>query len=372
MSTAALPHQIIEAALHGREALTSAIAEQGGTPLRHDGHVTLVHVGRADSVALRHWLDIFPPIPEFHRLDGSDAWAASFPMPGDARFEYKLAVHSHGRQRLYIDQLNQSRVANPWGFNSELLGADYRSPTWATLLPGVARGTVTRLELESEVYGSNRPVHIYTPAAGDARALLVVHDGDDYLRFAGLAKVLDNLIAAGEIPPVAAVLADPDNRLAEYRASPAHAAHIVEEVIPLAVREVATSHVVGMGASLGGVAALHAAWTYPGAFAGLILQAGSFVAELGGPFDRGPVFGPVTRFMARFNSQMRPLPARIHVSSGRFDGLIGEARRMADTLTERGVDVGYADVAAGHDWHTWRDLLRSGLIHMFGDEEKQQ
>ncbi len=369
MTEIALPDDVAAAARIGRPAVVEAVAARGGTPLRAGDGVTLVHLGVADAVAVRHWLDIFPPVPAFSRIDGTDLWATSFEFPAEARIEYKLAIRRRGRQRLALDRFNGARAPNPWGFNSELAGAGYRAPEWTRLRSGVARGLVSRHDFDSRVYGEDRSLHIYRPAGGGAEALLVVHDGGDYLGFAGLAKVLDNLIAAGKIHPVAAVLTDPGDRIAEYRASATHAAHIVEEVLPVARAEVAAERVVAMGASLGGVAALHAAWAYPGVFSGLVLQAGSFVADLGGPFRRGPVFAPVVRFLRRFMAEPRPLPPRAHVSCGRFDGLVNEARAMADHLAGRGVDVGYADIAAGHDWHTWRDLLGSALVHILGRKE---
>lgn len=364
-----LPESVAAAARDGRESLYAAIADLGGTPLPSDGMLTMLYVGAGDGVAVRHWLDIFPQLPEFTRFEDTDLWMASIDMPADARIEYKLAVRSHGRQRLKLDPLNTQRAPNTWGFNSELRGIGYAPPAWTQLHDDVARGNVSRHEFNSAVFGDARAVHLYRPAEARADALLVVHDGDDYLEFARFTTVLDNLIDAGDIPPVAAVLCGPVDRLGEYRASRDHASFIVDEVLPRARAEAGTRSVIAMGASLGGVASLHAAWSRPGVFDGLILQAGSFVEKLGGPFRRGPVFGPVVRFMRNFNDRPGVLPGRVHVSCGRFDGLINEAHSLAETLAGRGVDVGFAESAAGHDWRAWRDLLRPALVHVLGSGE---
>jgi enterochelin esterase family protein len=118
-----------------------------------------------------------------------------------------------------------------------------------------------------------------------------------------------------------------------------------------------------LGASLGGVASLHAAWRHPGVFSALILQSGSFVAALGGRHRRGPVFAPVVSFMMEFAAEPGPLPERIHVSCGRFDGLIADNRALVAQLNERDVDVGFEEAPDGHNWENWRDRLRAGLIH---------
>ncbi len=344
-----------------------AVGDAGGTPFHTDGRVTLVHVGVADAVALRHWLDIFEPIPQFVEI-AEDVWVTSFAFPQDGRIEYKIDVMRHGRHRLRVDPLNPTRVANPWGGNSVLRGSRYQPPKWTALDPTVARGVITRVETMSKTFGDERALHLYHPAAGTPRALLLVHDGDDYLQFAALGRVLDNLIAAGDLPPVAAVMVDPGDRMAEYRADPTHAEFVVREVIPLARGDTGAADVVAMGASLGGVASLHVAVTHPGVFAGLILQAGSFVTAQG-PFKRGPVFAPVIRFMKSFLTNNAPIPRRVHVSCGSFDGLVNEAAMMSEVLAERGAAVGYCDVPAGHDWHAWRDMLRPALIHTLGDTE---
>lgn len=370
MRSVAVPDQVRVAAQLGHRTLREMLAAHGGTPVHEDGAVTLLHIGTADAVGLRHWLDIFPAIPPFEPISDG-VWATSFPFPGEARIEYKIAVRRHGRQRLRLDALNAHHAANPWGLNSELRGSSYAPPAWARLTADIPRGTVTRHDFYSAVYSEERSLHIYRPPTGAAAALLVVHDGDDYLQYAGLAKVLDNLIAAGDVPPVAAVLTDPGDRFAEYRASAAHAAHLLEEVVPMGQAATDTDRIIAMGASLGGVAALHAAWSHPGVFSGLLIQAGSFIAELGGPFARGPVFAPVARFMRSFRARPGPVPERIHLSCGRFDGLINEARTMAEELAALGATVGYADNAAGHDWHGWRDLLRPALVHTLGEEAWQ-
>lgn len=364
-----LPPDLENAARTGRAEFAAAVHERGGSPLRDDHTVTLVYTGVADRVHVRHWLDIFPEIPAFSRVDGNNVWATTFSLTPEARIEYKLAVESHGRHRLKIDPFNPEHAPNPWGASSELRGSSYRPPDWANLSSTIAHGTVTWHEVPSTVFCDTRPVHLYRPAGDRAQALLVVHDGTDYLEFANLVRVLDNLIAAGDIAPIAAVLTDPVDRMAEYRASKAHASHVVSELVPFAQVEFGPLPVIAMGASLGGVASLHAAWEHPGVFDGLILQAGSFVTELG-PFGRGTVFNPVVRFMRRFDETPRALPERIHVSSGAFDGLINEARTMADRLDRKGVSVGMAEVLAGHDWRAWRDLLRPALRHVLPGEAR--
>ncbi len=60
--------------------------------------------------------------------------------------------------------------------------------------------------------------------------LLVVHDGLDYLRYASLQVVLDNLIHRLEIPPLIVALTQSPDRLVEYAGHDGHARFVAEEL----------------------------------------------------------------------------------------------------------------------------------------------
>ena len=125
---------------------------------------------------------------------------------------------------------------------------------------------------------------------------MIVHDGVDYLRYADLKVVLDNLTHRLEIPPLIAALIQSPDRLKEYGGNDLHARFLVEDLLPVMndaypLIDGAASRCV-MGASFGGVASLHAAWRYPEHFGSLLLQSGSFAFSDIGRHQRGPVFDP--------------------------------------------------------------------------------
>lgn len=361
-----IPANVIQAARESGRAVRAAVSRKGGTPLRDGNLVTLLYHGVADAVRVNHWLDIFPTVPDFRPVPDTKLWWTQFEMPPDARIEYKICVVRHARRRLLVDRFNRKIAPNPWGANSILTGSEYVEPQWAQFDPAVPQGAIITEVLPPILDAAPRVARIYTPPTGTQYPLLVVHDGSDYLDFAGLATVLDNLIASGDIPPVAAVFSDPVDRFGEYRGSAAHASYLVDTLIPAARRHADVNGVIAMGASLGGVASLHAAWSHPGVYDGLILQAGSFVVELGGPHNRGVLFKPVIKFMENFLSDPGELPPKIHLSCGQYDGLVDDNRRLAEQLSHAATSVGHAEVASGHDWHAWRDLLRPALVHTLG------
>ncbi len=339
----------------------------------HDGlDTTFLYVGDAERVALQHWMDDFPPLPAFIRVAGTDVWYLTVRLPEGARIDYKLAVWTGGRRRLVLDGLNPNRAHDPFGVNSVVAGPGYRRPDWTRSDPAVPSGRVEELPLDSAAFGEERVVRLYLPAGypnhGD-HPLLVVHDGGDYLRYSGLRTVLDNLIAAGEVAPLVAALVDPGERSIEYTGDDRHAAFLAEEVVPAVTAHAAVTTDPRqrglMGASLGGVASLHAAWRHPGTWEALLLQSGSFVTALGGKFRRGRVFAPVVAFMGHFLADPGRLPARVFMSCGRYDGLAADNRRMAAALGDFGADVTYEEARDGHTWENWRDRLRTGLGTLF-------
>ncbi len=340
---------------------------------RHRGRdTTFVYVGDATSVALRHWMDDFPPLPAFTRVVGSDLWYLTVQLPELARIDYKLEVRQDGRRRLLLDPLNPYRSHDPFGTNSVVAGPGYRRPEWSEADPAVPAGRVVEVPVASAALGGERTVRLYLPAAydeGRPHPLVVVHDGSEYLTYSKLGIVVDNLVHRGEVTPLVAALVDPGERNREYTGDHRHAAFLVEEVLPAVAAAASVSadprDRAVMGASLGGVAALHAAWRYPGTWEKLISHSGSFVTALGGPFRRGRVFQPVVSFMGRLLADPGRLPAAAYLSCGRYDGLAADNRRMAEALARLGVDVTYQEVRDGHSWENWRDRLQASLGAMF-------
>src|SRR5690606_27750752 len=130
-------------------------------------------------------------------------------------------------------------------------------------------GTMVETSIEDTPLGTQR-VSIYLPARfRDSRRypLLIVHDGGDYLRYAALKTVLDNLIHRLEVAPLVVALTHPCDRIGEYPNNPSHAAYIAEHLLPFMETRYPLYKTPAarclMGASFGGVASLSTAWRYP-------------------------------------------------------------------------------------------------------------
>jgi len=254
-----------------------------------------------------------------------------------------------------------------------LHGSGYETPSWTSPLPGVRGGSTLAFEIDSRAFGEPRAVRVYLPARRRRRRrypLLVVHDGSDYVRYAALDTVLDNLIDALEIQPLIVAMIDSPDRLVEYAADARHSVFLADELLPYLESELPLLKDPAsrglMGASFGGVAALAAAWENPGTFGRLLVQSGSFAfSDLGNRHARGPAFDPVVSFMNRFRREPGRPADRMFVSCGVYESLIYENRSLVPLLQQSGAEVRYTEARDGHNWENWRDRLREGLAWLF-------
>jgi enterochelin esterase-like enzyme len=334
--------------------------------------VTFLFRGEAHEVSLQHWIHGLPASLPFRRLRGTDLWLLQIDLPPRSRMEYKLGVMQFGRGQMLRDPLNVHVARDPFGANSVVYGAGYAPPDWAVEDPEARRGSIETVRVDSRAFGEARQVQVYLPARfrkSRRYALLVVHDGEDYLRFSSLQTVLDNLIHRLEIPPMVVALTQPVDRMHEYAADERHAEFLVGELTPQlearyplvplpAARGV-------MGASFGAVASLHAAWRHPGFFGKLLLQSGSFVFTEIGEHDRGPMFDPVVAFVNAFRELPGKPSEQVFLSCGVYESLIYYNRSLVPLLQETGMQVRFREANDGHNWENWRDRLREGLSFLF-------
>jgi enterochelin esterase-like enzyme len=340
-------------------------------PLVSREGVTFLYRGEADAVFLRMFISGLPAAQPLERVAGSDLWLLHLSLPEQSRFEYKFEVKRGGANEWLTDPLNPFRASDPFGENSVCQGWGYLPPEWTLPDENARAGSFDELTVESRHLG-RRAVLLYLPARFRRTRrypLLVLHDGGDYLRYAQLKVVLDNLIHRLEIPPLIVALTESPDRLRDYVGFDPHADFVVGELLPaVAARAPLDPDPAmrgAMGASLGGVAALHAAWRHPGAFGRLLLQSGSFAFTDIGANRRGPVFEPVVRFMNAFRARPGRPAERIYVSCGIYESLIYENRSLVPLLQQQRLQVRYEEARDGHNWQGWRDRLRAGLTFLF-------
>jgi enterochelin esterase-like enzyme len=306
-----------------------------------------------DGVLLRQEVARPREGPPFAWRDGS--WRLRFPRPEVDRLEYLLQVDGV----FTPDPGNPLRAPGPFGDKSVVEWPEYRPPAW---LDSVAdSGPVELLELRCRRLVARVPVHLYaTPEPpGEGAPLLVVHDGPEYAQYAGFTRFLDAMSWEERIPPLWAALIPPVDRNETYSASALYSAALVRELLPELARRLPHGARVGVGASLGALALLHAHRRHPRSFDALLLQSGSFFRQR---FDKHDVWFPryrrITRFIGtvlRDGETGRPIPVAITCGTAEENRANNEA--VAEALRGQGYPVWAALVRDAHTWTCWRDGL---------------
>lgn len=350
-----------------------AFIEAHEFPIVEGPRVTFVYRGQAEGVNLRHFIFGLESSQPMEQVPDTDLYYVIVELPPRSRVEYKIELWNDGNSRWIEDPLNDKRARDPFGANSVAHGEGYEVPEWTLEDPEARPGRLEPFSIHSQALGGERGGHLYFPAryrTSRRYPLLVVHDGTDFLRYAKMGTVLDNLITRLAIPDMVVCFTDSPNRLEEYAAHEAHARFITEELVP---HLESTLPLQGrppgrclMGASFGAVASLSTAWRAPGFYGRLLLQSGSFAfTDIGRGNHRGPLFDPVVDFVNAFRDDIQPISERLFVSCGTYESLIYENRSLVPLLDASGMEVRFEEVRDGHNWENWRDRLRDGLSWLF-------
>jgi enterochelin esterase-like enzyme len=202
-------------------------------------------------------------------------------------------------------------------------------------------------------------LRLHSIGGGDAGPVLVVLDGPEYVRRASLLRRLRRLVRDGDLPPHRVALVLPDDRLETYSASAAYARALAARLDA----ELGRGRRVGVGASLGALALLHAHRLEPRAFAGLFLQSGSYFRRRTDPQESGfPRFGRVERFVGTvLNGRGEPRPVPTTITCALDEENYANNAAVARALAAQDYAVDFHASRGGHDWPTWRRALEAHL-----------
>jgi enterochelin esterase-like enzyme len=344
-------------------------ARDEGTPLIDGDQVTFVWYGEGAEPApylvgdFNDWDFEGKPI-RLQQVE-PDVWAHTLTLPADAYIEYAFALSR--RERL-TDPFNPHVVWNGVdGFNHVFIMPDCDMTDLVARKKGVQRGTLTEHAVISydTTASSPRQVWLYQPPVDQPVPLIVVWDGTDYLRRAYLTNIVDNLIAAGRIEPVAlALLANGrEARFVEYNENDVTLYFALQFVIPLAQKELKLidykaqpgSYGV-LGASMGGLMALWAGVRMPEVFGRVISQSGAFGIA---PDGREMIIDKLIKL-----GEGKGI--KIWQDVGTLEWLLEGNRQMNRLLRDNGYDVTYHEFAGGHNYTMWSNTVWRALEALFG------
>jgi enterochelin esterase-like enzyme len=339
------------------------------------------------------------------RLGESDLWYRTYQVSADVRTTYQFAVNDSlvsfteetdwpARLAGWLpDPLNPRQFVEShataegrWERAQSILELPTAAPTpWAEPPAVPTPGSVEHRRFASRLLENERDIWVYTPSgdveARTPRGLLVLFDGGAALTTLEVPRLLDALTAAGEVPPLVAVMVGALDRNAELPCNESFARFLADELVPAMRAEHGLSAdpaaTIAAGQSYGGLAAAWCGLRRPEVFGAVLSQSGSFWWKPD-PFEieRPAVAGEAFEYewLVREYVAASPAPVRFYMDVGTLEGrVLGNApahlhsnRHMRDVLRAKGYRLDYREYAGGHDYLWWRSTLADGLISLIG------
>jgi enterochelin esterase-like enzyme len=318
--------------------------------------------------AVRLYQEVRVPGDQLGMTWAAGTWSLTLDLPPVRRMEYLFELfRPDGSSEWVTDPANPLRVAGAFGDKSVLELPGYRPPAWLDL-PAPAGGrrsvVVSSRELDEDV-----ELTLWSPdGVGDDApcALLVVHDGPEYDALASLTAYASAMVTARRIPPLRVALLPPGRRDDRYSADGPYTRALCLALLPRLRTEVATTVTVGMGASLGALAMLHAQRQSSGCLDALFLQSGSFFHPRHDAHERR--FSRYDRIVRSVDAVLRsgghPSPVPTVMTCGAIEENLANNRIMARALAAQGYDVALREVPDVHSYTAWRDAFDPALTRL--------
>jgi enterochelin esterase family protein len=301
---------------------------------------------------------------EFVRDDG--AWVLQLPAARLERLEYELETVDHdGACETMLDPGNPRRAPGAFGEKSVALADDYEPPWW--LEAPRAEGAFDSVSIR--VLGQELEVAVWSPSEGEL-PLLIAHDGPEYDSLSMLTHYAGAIVERGDVAPFRVALLPPGERDEWYSASAHYSRALCTRIVPALRNALPVAGLpVGMGASLGGLAMLHAQRTYPGNFAALFLQSASFfMPRYDRHESRFPRYQRITRFVGgvlRAGGAAEPVP--VAMTCGAEEENVRNNRAIAAALAGQGYVSKLTEVPDLHNYTGWRDAFDPCLTALLED-----
>jgi len=230
-----------------------------------------------------------------------------------------------------------------------------------TALAGALSDTI---RIASKYMGYDLQYRVYTPdriEQGVKYRILLLTDGQWYIRPGGMVAVLDELIEARRIEPIFAVFVDsrnPDDlgenrRNEEFMCNPQYVNFYTAELLPSLYEQYPISvdreDTSILGLSFGGLNSACFGVLASNRFYGIGMHSPASARHL--------------RVVAGLYEENDTQPLKIFLSAGTVNDNLRAARRFRDVLERKGYEVTYIEAKGkAHNWENWGELLDDALL----------
>ena len=317
------------------------------------------------ALAEQHTFELNAPAAHYVYLAGEmTQWEKSkLPMRKSGDGLWRVTVDLGGGEWLYKFIVDGKWIADPASTDHDADGQGSQhsflfvgAGDWQEL-PGVAKGRVETVMLESKAWGKSLKVNVYLPpdfAPGKRYPVLwLLHgsnmDADQWLKTGEVNRYMDNLISRGAIHPFVIVM--PSSQGVPYTGKSDR--FITEELRAWLAKtyglEPSRTESAVAGMSMGGFGAFDLPLRHPDLYALSVALSGYFSDD----------------YIARLPPD-RKLPMQAILLCGSNDDLVGGNRRLAQALGERKLDFYYREDVGAHTWQYWSNRT----VEMLTDADK--
>ena len=323
-------------------------------------------------------------------LAGTDVWFKTYAVRNDLRFSYSFfanpvpGVFASAEQQL-ADPLNPKSLKPGYGVGRSYAELAAASPQpWLALSKEHYPHKYIAERIESKVLHGERNYDVYSPPNHDPKRaqpypLLIFFDGADYADydFVPTPAILENLMAAGKIPPVLAVFihqSPQPQRNVELTNDQAFLDFVTNELLPaVRARYHATAdprQTVVIGSSTGGLAGCFFAFRRPDVYGNVLSQSGAL-------WPGHTREDPGSEWLTHQYDSAAKLPIHFVLQVGTLErwntpgnrlSILDANRHLRDVLRAKGYQVEYAEMGGGHEPLSWRGGLADGLIQLLGSK----
>ena len=364
------------------DELINQLSQTGYPIFENDSAVVLLYRGNEEKVGIIGDMTDWENLVQLKKIEGTNLfyYRGNFEPTACLEYWFMFSMESFP----FTDSLNKYKSLNGLGELSELAMPGYVRHSFFTEYEEGKKGSYSRVQemnIPAGVLPYEHTIHVYlSHDYNDETKYPVVYfqDGRDYIEFAVVPHVLDELIKAKRVKPLIAVFVTPPNlhqpkvpnRMTEYGLSDDYVQFFVNELVPFIDSKYSTQQNpdgrLVVGDSFGGLISAYISFKHPEVFKMAYSQSGyhSFnddkLIKLIGSSEKREIrlFVDVGTYEKKVGATFLP-DKETNFSEGN--------RRLKKVLEEKGYDFMYKEYYEGHTWGNWRRHLIDALIYFFGE-----